>query len=74
MILQALNDYYDRNEELPRQGWIRRGVDYAIVLDSTGSCIAIDSLGTASKGKTTALEMLFARFAYFKVLTVSSKL
>ena len=58
MILQALNDYYDRNEELPRQGWIRRGVDYAIVLDSTGSCIAIDSLGTASKGKTTALEML----------------
>ncbi len=58
MILQALNNYYDRNEELPRQGWIRRGVDYAIVLDSTGSCIAIDSLGTASKGKTTALEML----------------
>ncbi len=58
MILQALNDYYDRNEELPRQGWIRRGVDYAIVLDSTGSCIAIDSLGTASKAKTTALEML----------------
>jgi CRISPR-associated protein Csd1 len=58
MILQALNNYYDRNEELPRQGWIRRGVDYAIVLDSTGSCIAIDSLGTATKGKTTALEML----------------
>lgn len=58
MILQALNSYYDRNEELPRQGWIRRGVDYAIVLDATGSCIAIDSLGTASKGKTTSLEML----------------
>jgi len=58
MILQALNNYYDRNEELPRQGWIRRGVDYAIVLDVTGSCIAMDSLGTASKGKTTPLEML----------------
>jgi CRISPR-associated protein Csd1 len=58
MILQALKNYYDRNEELPRQGWIRRGVDYAIVLDVTGSCIAIDSLGTASKGKTTPLEML----------------
>ena len=58
MILQALNNYYDRNEELPRQGWIRRGVDYAIVLDTTGSCIAIDSLGTVSKGKTTSQEML----------------
>jgi CRISPR-associated protein Csd1 len=58
MILQALNNYYDRNEELPKQGWIRRGVDYAIVLDATGTCIAIDQLGAASKGKVTPKEML----------------
>jgi CRISPR-associated protein Csd1 len=58
MILQALNSYYERNEELPRQGWIRRGVDYVVVLDKDGTCIAINLIGTANKGKVTPQEML----------------
>lgn len=59
MILQALNDYYHRNESLPKEGWLRRGVDYAIVLDTSGTCVAItDALGTVNKGKVTPYEAL----------------
>ena len=58
MILQALNGYFDRNDDLPKRGWIRRGVDYAIVLDEAGDCLAIEALGTARNGKTFPKEML----------------
>lgn len=58
MILQALNEYYRRAESLPREGWVRRGVDYAIVLDEHGQCIAIDHLGEKIKGKLISREML----------------
>lgn len=58
MILQALNDYFDRKDDLPKQGWVRRGIDYSIVLDEAGNCLAIETLGTISKGKTRPQEML----------------
>lgn len=58
MILQALNHYYERNPDLPKQGWIRRGVDYVVVLDKDGTCISINAVGTANKGKVTPQEML----------------
>lgn len=58
MILQALNAYYDRSEELPREGWIRRGVDYIVVLDANGNCTHIESAGEMKKGKTVPREML----------------
>jgi len=58
MILQALTDYYDRKDDLPKQGWIRRGIDYSIVLDEAGNCLAIEPLGTTNKGKTRPQEML----------------
>lgn len=58
MILQALNDYFDRKDDLPKQGWVRRGIDYSIVLDEAGNCLAIEALGTISKGKTRPQEML----------------
>lgn len=58
MILQALNDYYQRSDSLPREGWIRRGVDYELVLNTQGECIAFKSVGEVHKGKTTPEERL----------------
>ena len=58
MILHALNAYYERSEELPRTGWIRRGVDYIVVLDANGNCTHIEPAGEMKKGKTAPREML----------------
>ena len=58
MILQALNRYYERAESLPREGWVRRGVDYVLVLDEQGECINIEAVGEQKKGKTIPREML----------------
>ena len=58
MILQALNGYFDRSDDLPKQGWIRRGVDYSIVLDEAGVCLSMEALGTVRNGKTFPKEML----------------
>lgn len=58
MILQALNDYYERSGELPREGWIRRGVDHILVLNADGNCINIEPVGELKKGKTIPHEML----------------
>jgi CRISPR-associated protein Csd1 len=58
MILQALNAYYDRSDSLPREGWIRRGVEYIIVLDERGECTNIERIGEIKKGKSIPTEML----------------
>ncbi|MES2370773.1 MAG: type I-C CRISPR-associated protein Cas8c/Csd1 [Pseudomonadota bacterium] len=58
MILQALNRYYERSEDLPREGWVRRGVDYIIVLDEQGECVNLEAVGEQKKGKTVPSEKL----------------
>ena len=58
MILQALNRYYERAENMPRDGWVRRGVDYVLVLDNQGHCINIEPIGEQKKGKTVPRETL----------------
>ncbi len=58
MILQALNRYYERSEDMPREGWVRRGVDYVLVLDDQGQCINIESIGEQKKGKTVPRDLL----------------
>jgi CRISPR-associated protein Csd1 len=58
MILQALHRYYERAEDLPREGWVRRGVDYVVVLDEQGQCINIEPVGERNKGKTVPRETL----------------
>lgn len=58
MILQALIAYYERSGELPRKGWIRRGVDYIVVLDAEGNCINIEPVGELKRGKIIPREML----------------
>ncbi len=57
MILQALVDYYDRRcsnsdpaQQLAPYGWIRRPVDYSIVLETNGACVGIEFLGSIEKG------------------------
>lgn len=58
MILQALNRYYERAENMPREGWVRRGVDYVLVLDAQGHCVNIELIGEQKKGKIVPHEML----------------
>lgn len=58
MILQALNRYYERSENLPCEGWVRRGVDYIVVLDEHGECVNLEAVGEQKKGKTIPREML----------------
>ncbi|WP_437556204.1 type I-C CRISPR-associated protein Cas8c/Csd1 [Acidithiobacillus sulfuriphilus] len=58
MILQALNRYYDRVDSLPREGWVRRGVDYVVVLDEQGGCVNLEAVGEQRKGKTIPRDML----------------
>lgn len=58
MILQALNRYYERSDSLPRPGWVRRGVDYVVVLDGQGMCVGLDAIGELKKGKTIPAERL----------------
>lgn len=58
MILQALNRYYERAENMPREGWVRRGVDYVLVLDKQGNCTNIELVGEQKKGKVVPREML----------------
>ncbi len=58
MILQALNAYYERSGELPREGWIRRGVDYIVVLNTEGYCTNIEPAGEMKKGRSVPREML----------------
>ncbi|MBK1718601.1 type I-C CRISPR-associated protein Cas8c/Csd1 [Thiocystis violacea] len=58
MILQALQRYYERADGLPCEGWVRRGVDYVLVLDEQGQCINIESVGEQKQGKTISRDML----------------
>lgn len=58
MILQALNRYYARSEDLPREGWVRRGVDYVVVLDEQGECVNLEAIGEQKKGKLVPSERL----------------
>lgn len=46
MILQSLNDYYERERQregsdIAPPGWVRRPLDYEIVLDADGRCVQI---------------------------------
>lgn len=58
MILQALHRYYDRAENMPHEGWVRRGVDYVVVLDLDGGCVNIEPVGEWKKNKLVSREML----------------
>ena len=58
MILQALNDYYRRAPDLAPAGWIRRGMDYLIVLDKEGRCINLERIQDEVKGKAVPHQML----------------
>lgn len=47
MILQALNEYYDRkvaDGSLPREGWITGGIDFLLDLDPSGNLLDIEDL------------------------------
>lgn len=58
MILQALNRYYERSSNLPREGWIRRGVDYVVVLTPDGECVNLEPVGEVKNGKSVPSERL----------------
>ncbi|MDR1160314.1 MAG: type I-C CRISPR-associated protein Cas8c/Csd1 [Syntrophomonadaceae bacterium] len=43
MILQALKEYYDRKEDLPRQGFEEKEIPYIVVLDKNGNVVNLES-------------------------------
>lgn len=56
MILQELVRYYDRqrnqrDSDIAPPGWIRRPVDYVLVLQADGDCIDLQQRYTVEKGK-----------------------
>jgi CRISPR-associated protein Csd1 len=56
MILQELVRYYDRqrnqrDSDIAPPGWIRRPVDYVVVLQADGDCIDLQQRYTVEKGK-----------------------
>lgn len=63
MILQALVDYYDRKRALPDSdiappGWIRRPIDYVVVLDDGGTCVNLLAQFKQEGAKRIAQAML----------------
>lgn len=44
MILQALNEYYQRKPGLPREGWMEKEIDFVAVVDAQGNCQALNSM------------------------------
>ena len=56
MILQSLYEYYRRADELPREGWVRRGVDYVVVLDGRGVCVGIELIAEPMNGRLVSKE------------------
>ena len=57
MILQELVRYYDRQRTLPSSdiappGWIRRPLDYFLVLRNDGECVGLHANFVLVKGKT----------------------
>lgn len=56
MILQELVRYYDRtrkkrDSDIAPPGWIRRPVDYVLVLQADGDCVDLQQVYTVEKGK-----------------------
>ncbi len=43
MILQALKEYFDRKDELPREGWELKEIPFIIVLDHDGNPLEIEN-------------------------------
>ena len=59
MILQELVQYYDRQRALPDsdiapRGWVRRPLDYVLVLRGDGECVNLLTQFTLEKGKRIA--------------------
>lgn len=66
MILQALKGYYDRkaqdpNSALAPEGWIAKGIDYVIVLETNGQIFGVECL-QIKKGKKTRPRTEFAPY------------
>ena len=63
MILQALVNYYERkaalgDDSVAPEGWVRRGIDYVVVINESGECVNFDPVFTKEKGKAMALDVL----------------
>ncbi len=59
MILQALNQYYERKSDvLPPDGWINKGVDYVVLIDTDGKFADLHCL-QEQVGKKAVSKMMF---------------
>ncbi|MEW5757078.1 MAG: type I-C CRISPR-associated protein Cas8c/Csd1 [Pseudomonadota bacterium] len=59
MILQALNDYYERKkDDLPPEGWVNKGVDFIVVVNANGDYVELHCLQEQT-GKRTVPKAMF---------------
>lgn len=58
MILQALNDYYQRKPDLPREGFEMKEIPFVIELDRDGSVVQIEDTRTLEGKKKRARSFL----------------
>lgn len=63
MILQELVKYYDRkavsgDDGMAPEGWLRRGVDYVVVVTDKGDCVNFEAVFTKIQNRAVGLEML----------------
>lgn len=42
MILQALMEYYERNDDLPREGWERKAIPFLVVINDDGDFVRFE--------------------------------
>jgi len=62
MILDTLTKYYQRkaalgDDSVAPEGWIRRAVDYVVVLNDAGECVNIETAFTKEKTKIHGLDL-----------------
>lgn len=58
MILQSLNQYYERKaDDLPPEGWISKGVDYAVLINEEGKFIDLHCLQEQDGNKVYSRKM-----------------
>lgn len=61
MILQALKEYFDRKDDLPREGWENKEIQFIIVIDNEGNPVEIENTieieGKKKRAKTFLVPM-----------------
>lgn len=73
MILQALKGYFDRKDDLPRDGWENKEIPFIIVLDKDGTPVEIENT-IEVEGKKKRIKSFLVPMAVKKTSGIASNL